>query len=255
MPIIPQNPGIFAYEGTEPRAAVALHYSSYATGTVSVDGSVVPGETRQRHDRGPEIHLHGQEGDTLNSIRDALVALVNQDPQVEAFPSAIFTRIRLKARIPGPEGNGIQFSVKTHRRGVRAPDVLSTMSLCCANEAGSLVTEDNPALPGETILIYATGLGAVKPDEARQATVTGRRYERPGIERPGWSSSHRCWTARPPMCLPRASTPGWIGVYEVHLELNSGQSTNPRSQLTIAQSKFVSNIVTVPVFNPNPTAE
>ena len=251
--VVPQNPGIFSYEGTEPRAAVALHYSSHATGTVSVDGSVFPGETATVVIRDREYTYTVMEGDTLNSIRDALVALVNQDPEVEASPSAIFTRIRLKARIEGPEGNGIQFSVKT----TDAASVLLSpfnVSLCCANEAGSLVTEDNPALPGETILIYATGLGAVKPDEARQATLTGRRYSGPALNDPDEFVSSLL-NGKTANVLSAGLAPGWIGVYEVHLELNSGQFTNPRSQLTIAQSEFVSNIVTVPVFNPNPTAE
>ena len=46
--------------------------------------------------------------------------------------------------------------------------------------------------------------------------------------------------------------PGWIGVYEVHLELNTDIPTNPETQLTIAQDLYVSNIITFPVFNPKP---
>ncbi len=46
--------------------------------------------------------------------------------------------------------------------------------------------------------------------------------------------------------------PGWVGVYEVDLELNSSQPTDPFAQLTIAQVDRVSNITTVPVFNPVP---
>jgi hypothetical protein len=44
-------------------------------------------------------------------------------------------------------------------------------------------------------------------------------------------------------------------LYEVHLELNSGQPSNPLTPLTIAQDVYVSNIVTIPVFNPNPDAQ
>ncbi len=44
VPIIPQNPGIFGYEGPEPRPAVALHSSSQATGTISVDGTAAPSD-------------------------------------------------------------------------------------------------------------------------------------------------------------------------------------------------------------------
>jgi phage tail sheath gpL-like len=45
-----------------------------------------------------------------------------------------------------------------------------------------------------------------------------------------------------------------IGVYEVDLELNSGLNTDMLTQLTIAQDIFVSNIVTIPVGNPNAIA-
>ncbi|MGH9658254.1 MAG: hypothetical protein ACRD96_06900, partial [Bryobacteraceae bacterium] len=45
---------------------------------------------------------------------------------------------------------------------------------------------------------------------------------------------------------------GAVGIYEVHLELNSDIPTNPFTQLTIAQNIYVSNIITFPVFNPKP---
>jgi uncharacterized protein (TIGR03437 family) len=44
--------------------------------------------------------------------------------------------------------------------------------------------------------------------------------------------------------------PGMVGVYRVELELNSDIPTNPNTQVTIAQDIYVSNIVTIPVFNP-----
>jgi hypothetical protein len=44
-----------------------------------------------------------------------------------------------------------------------------------------------------------------------------------------------------------------VGIYEVVLELNSDLPTDTRTQVTIAQDVFVSNIVTFPVFNPNPS--
>ncbi len=47
--------------------------------------------------------------------------------------------------------------------------------------------------------------------------------------------------------------PGTIGIYEVHLELNSSLPTNPYTQATIAQDVYVSNIITFPVYNPTPS--
>jgi uncharacterized protein (TIGR03437 family) len=43
---------------------------------------------------------------------------------------------------------------------------------------------------------------------------------------------------------------GFIGVYQVDLQLASDLTTNPLTQLTISQSSFVSNVVTFPVVAP-----
>ena len=55
------------------------------------------------------------------------------------------------------------------------------------------------------------------------------------------------------MCFYAGLKPGAIGIYEVHLELNSDIPTNPNTQLTIAQDVYVSNIVVFPLFNPTPS--
>jgi hypothetical protein len=45
--------------------------------------------------------------------------------------------------------------------------------------------------------------------------------------------------------------PGSVGNFQVLLHLNPGVVSDPFTQLTIAQDLFVSNIVTLPVVNPN----
>jgi uncharacterized protein (TIGR03437 family) len=246
VPIIPQNPGIFGYEGAEPRAAVALHYSSQATGTISVDGAAAPadGVAILIDDRRYDYTV--QEGDTLVAVRDGLVALANQDPQVEAFASGLFTRIRLRARVPGPAGNGIKIggNVSGSSSAILSP---FNTALCCANVAGSLVTPDNPALAGETILIYGTGLGFIKPDVARQAVKTGSQYNGPVMNEPVTFVSAMA-AGKTANVLYTGMKTGTFALYEIHLELNSSQPTNPQTQLTIAQDVYVSNIATIPVF-------
>ena len=43
--------------------------------------------------------------------------------------------------------------------------------------------------------------------------------------------------------------PGQVGMYKVLLHLNPDLTTDPISQLTIAQDIFVSNIVVLPIVN------
>ncbi len=249
VPIIPQNPGIFGYEGPEPRPAVALHSSSQATATISVDGSASARDAVAIMIEDRTYTYTVQEGDTLTSIRDGLVALANQDPKVEAFASGLFTRVRLRARVPGPAGNGIKIGVPPDATSGSAIVSPFNSGLCCANLAGSLVTPDNPALPGETILIYATGLGVIKPDLARLAVRTGSQYNGMVLNEPLAFVSSLAGGKTANVLYTGIKT-GTFAVYEVHLELNSSQPTNPLTQLTIAQDIYVSNITTIPVFNP-----
>jgi hypothetical protein len=248
VPIVGQNPGIFAFEGPEPRAAIAVHFSDRATGTVSVDGSATAGDVCTVTIQDREYSYVVQIGDTLNTIRDALIRRINEDPLVEAYPSSIWTRIRLRARVPGPAGNGIRFSASVKGEGA----VLTAFNegLCCANEPGALVTEDNPALPGETIIIYATGLGLIEPSQAMKLVRTGVAYDGPANNKPlaFVSSMAGGKTANVLAC---GLKPGAIGVYEIHLELNQAQGTDALTRLTISQAEYTSNIVTIPVFNFN----
>ncbi len=248
VPIVGENPGIFAAEGSDPRMAIAVHSSAYATGTVSVDGSVQPGDicTVKIEDRSYSYVV--QTGDTLNTIRDALVRRINEDPMVEAYPSSIWTRVRLRARIPGPIGNDIAISASAND-GAAAVVTAFNSKLCCANEPGSLVTEDNPAMPGETIIVYATGLGLIVPDQAMKLVHTGVAYEGPEFNTPVAfvSSMAGDRTANVLACgLKR----GAVGIYEVHLELNQAQPSDALTRVTITQSIYTSNIVTIPVLNP-----
>ena len=88
VPLDQQNPGIFAFDGEEPRTAIAFHTSSYATGTITVDGSIEAGDigTITIGDRSYSYTV--QAGDTLASVRDALVALINANTEEEVVRGA-----------------------------------------------------------------------------------------------------------------------------------------------------------------------
>jgi len=277
VPIIPFNPGIFAAAGTDPRPAVAVHSSSHATGVISVDGTAKAGDvatviiedrkysytiTQEDEDAGKPPESEDSEDQTPTAeqqeagrqrVMHALINLINQDPKVEAFPSGQWTRIRLRARVAGPAGNGIKYNVETNDGSSIILSVFTT-ALCCANQAGALVTPENPARPGEIIYVYATGLGLVEPDEALQAQKTGEVYTGPELNKAAEFVSSLAG-GRTANVLYAGLQRGTIGLYRVDLQLNEGLPTNPLTQLTIAQGFQVSNIVTIPVFNPKPGSE
>lgn len=247
VPVIPQNPGIMAEEGIDPRPGLVYHYSSNATATVSVDGSVKAADKATVTIESREYTYTVVEGDTLESIRDRLIDLINANPEERVIASAagVFTRIRLTAKIAGPEGNGIPIG-GTVSDGAQVILTATNSATCCANQAGSRVTEDNPAVPGETVVVYGTGLGLVDPFDALQSAATGFRYNGPLINRPTEFVSSLAG-GKTANVLFAGLAQGLVGVYEVHLELNSDLPTNPFTQVTIAQDIYVSNIVTFPL--------
>jgi hypothetical protein len=250
VPIVPQNPGIFADTGSDPRPAMAYHYSSYATGAISVDGTITGNDvaTVKIEDRSYSYTV--QSTDSLDSVRDQLIALINQDERVTATAAGPFDRIRLQARVPGKDGEGIVYGASVN---TSATIILSPLSpnLCCSNTAGARVTQANPAQPGETIVVYATGLGQVLPTDATNAMVTGAPYRGPDLNTAS-APVDSLAGAKTANVLFAGLKAGSIGIYEVDLQLNSSLTTDAQTQLTIAQSVYVSNIVTIPVYNPVP---
>ncbi|MCC6539537.1 MAG: hypothetical protein IT162_18445 [Bryobacterales bacterium] len=248
VPIVKQNPGIFALEGTdEPRPGLVFHGSPNAVGTVSVDGSERVGDVATITIEDRSYTYTVATGDTLDTVQQNLINQINErDPRVEAVKASAFRRIRLRARVPGPDGNGIQYTASS-REGDQVIMTATTGQLCCANSGP--VTEENPALPGENIIVMATGLGLVK-DGNKEFQNTGKAYNGPELNDPFEFVSSLA-AGKTANVLSAGMKPGTVGVFEVVLELNSDIPTDPKTQLTIAQDVFVSNIVTFAVFNPN----
>jgi hypothetical protein len=256
VPVDEQNPGIFAFEGEEPRTAVAFHATSYATGTITVDGNVEEGDVGTITIEDRKYSYTVKADDTLDSVRDALVALINANPEevVEARAVGAFHRIQLVSKIPGPAGEGTTFSATSSEGDNNSVFLIlssTSAALCCANVEGALVTTENPAVPGETIYIYATGVGPVDPQVAFDATVTGQKYTGPALNTPREfvSSLGGGSTAN---VISAGLEPGTHNLYRVVLEIGQGlQVSGPYAALTISQFIYTSNTVNLPVRNPN----
>ena len=187
----------------------------------------------------------------------------NQDEKVVAAPSGSFTRIVLRAKVPGSAGNGLAISANasgastTSSTGVvttgTATETMTAINsiLCCANVAGAPVTSDNPALPGELIGVFATGLGLVGPQAALSSIQDGVAYSGPALNDPNSSVSSIIGGSTGNV-LYAGLQPGAIGVYYVVVQLDSGLPTNPVTQVTISQDIYTSNIVYIPVVAANP---
>jgi uncharacterized protein (TIGR03437 family) len=275
-----QNPGIFADTtpgAQEPRAAIATHASSFATGTISVDGSIQAGDVGTVTVGGVSYTYTVTATDTLATVRDAFVGLIQADAgsPVTAYAAGVFTRIRLQSKIPGPDGDGTPISTTvttatTNTGGALLLLTATNTTLCCASAAGTMITPANPAIPGETINIIATGLGLVcgspvvnaidfnlnfigycsaSPDPALSAIVDGAPYKGPAVNAPIGSVSSLVGGSTAQVIFASLMV-GQIGLYQVTLELSPNMTPNLQSQMTISQGLNTSNIVTIPVALP-----
>jgi uncharacterized protein (TIGR03437 family) len=250
--IVPANPGVFTQNGTQtPEIAVATHGSSFATAIVSVDGTANPGDVATVTIQDRSYNYTVQSGDTLDTIRDNLVALINTDLAVSARAAGVFDRIIITARVAGPEGNNIAYGASASSGAqVVMTAITANGQLCCANVAGAPITPSNPAVPDEVITVYATGLGLPVLNDTNSSLIST------GVQYPQGAPQTQPTTDQFVSALAGGSTadvldatlmPGTVGTFRVDLHLNSGLITNQYTPLTIAQSTFVSNSVTIPV--------
>ena len=250
VPVVLENPGILALGGSDPRPAVAFHSGGNAVALVDLEGSTKGGDVATILIDGNGYSYTVQEIDTLQSVRDALIALINGNPneRVTAAPGGEFTRIVLTAKVGGPAGNGIPVTGSVSANASITISPLGGGSTCCANIAGAPLTPDNPAVPGEVIYIYATGLGVTTlADHVTPAAITGRVYQGPALNIPQTAVDNAQVGGTTANVLFAGLVPGLLGLYQVQLQLNNTLPTNPLTQLWIAQNVFTSNIVTIPV--------
>jgi uncharacterized protein (TIGR03437 family) len=248
--VLPENPGIFAQGGNDPRPGLVYHGSPFANGLISVDGTIKAGDVGTIKISSRTYNYTVLSTDTLTTVTQALAKLVNKDPQVIAYPADAFTRVVLQARKEGKAGEGITFaaSVNTGASLLLTPigvtNSAGSTELCCANTGR--VTGQNPAIPGELITIYATGLGALATPNA--GYTTGRRYDGPAAQPAVFLSSLAGGkTANVVLASP---LPGSVGIWEVQLQLDAGLTSNKDTELTIAQYVYVSNVIKFPVRAP-----
>lgn len=250
VPVVQENPGILATGTTEPRTAVAFHSGGNSIALVDVDGSATAGNVATLTIENNSYSYTVQQDDTLQTVRDALISLVNANAneRVTASPAGEFDRIILTAKVDGPLGDGISVGGSVNSGATIVVSVLDNGVTCCSNVAGSLITPSNPAVPGEVITIYATGIGPTTlEDHITQAGVTGQAYQGPVLNVPETPVDNAQVGGTTANVLFAGLEPGMLGVYRVQLQLSSSLGTNPLTQLWIAQNVFTSNIVTIPV--------
>ena len=160
----------------------------------------------------------------------------------------------LTAREAGRQGNEIAYSANSSDT-VAVQITTGGQNLCCGNEEFSLVTQDNPAIPGEILIFFGSGLGLTAPTPMSEGLSSGQiTPSDPLFTVPFVAEDFVSSLAGSKTALVRfvGLAPGMVGVYQLNLKLLENLPDNPGTRLTIAQQLFISNIVTVPVKNIRP---
>lgn len=258
IPVVNANPGIFADTtpgAKEPRAAIAVHASSYATATIVITGTAQAGDTGVITIGNNSYSYTVTATDTLGTIELGFVTLINANASelVTATVANEGYTITLQAKLPGPIGDGISVTtststVITNTSGVELNLSATNTETCCASIAGSLITPSNPAVPGETIVLYGTGLGLIMPDSDRLLLIgrDGAPYIGSPANTPIEDVSSAAGSAAGTI-ISSSLEVGQISIYQIVIELSSGLMPNPQTQFTISQDLNTSNIVTIPV--------
>ncbi len=246
--IAPANPGLFnapAFAGQARPwpASGAVHQSGNPNVVLTVGGSITAGNTGTITVSGRNYTYTVVASDTITSIIQSLVNLINNapDPQVTAAPIGPFD-ILITARQPGAAGNGISVSATTSSGATLSMTAFSSAT-CCVVTPGSAITPANPAAPGELITLNAAGLGLLSNSVT---AVAGQPYNGP---QPNSVSNFVIATMNGTTAeVPNAGlAPGAIGVYQVQLIVPSTLSPNAATPLYIAQNSYISNTVTIAV--------
>jgi uncharacterized protein (TIGR03437 family) len=251
--IVPQNPGLFAGEGNDPRPGIVYHASSFATDMIDVDGTIQAGDTgtltiAEPNGNSATYTYNVTSSDTLQSVRDALIQAINNapDPYVHASAGNEYARVVITANQPGPAGENIKITENVTSTVTAGANLLLTVYnpvTCCSNIGGAPVTVDNPAVGGEMLYTLATGIGPTVTSNVGSGQVLN--YE--DNDGPAVNVDSILTSGSTANVVNVTLLPGSVGVYAVEFQILSGLAPNPLTQLTIAQQAFVSNVVTFPV--------
>ncbi|MBV9612890.1 MAG: IPT/TIG domain-containing protein, partial [Acidobacteriaceae bacterium] len=110
--------------------------------------------------------------------------------------------------------------------------------------AGAPVTSENPASPGEILIVWAAGLGAV---DTADAAVPAAGVPYAGADAVVLNDVAAEVSGRSAQVISATLPHGSVGIYEVRIQLPTDIGAEPETSLLISQNGEFSNAVTIPV--------
>jgi uncharacterized protein (TIGR03437 family) len=118
-----------------------------------------------------------------------------------------------------------------------------------STESGAPVTTANPAHAGETLIVWAAGLGKVEPGDMAAGVKAGTPLS--GADAPVTNFVEAVVDGRSVPVIAAVLPQGGVGVYEVRFQVPDDLPSDSKAQLSIVQNGSVSNTVVFPLQNSN----
>jgi uncharacterized protein (TIGR03437 family) len=124
--------------------------------------------------------------------------------------------------------------------GPTPPQVQNGAHLIAQRADGSLVSSTNPAKPGETLVMYAVGLGATNPGVGSGAVTPDSPLHSAVVQPTVTVGSHQAAVAFAGL------TPGYVGLYQINFQVPAGASTG-NLEVDVSQDGVAANPTVLPV--------
>lgn len=162
----------------------------------------------------------------------SVTVLVNSQPAVLYYVSPRQINLLIPSNLT--PGHAVVEVVRSAVAGPRATISLAESSpglfevqpgwAVATHAAGNVVTREEPALPGEDIVLYATGLGRCLPEPRWREIPTGAAP----LARLSEFAVHLAGTALPASAVRYAGiAPGFAGLYQINLKLPEDFPADP----------------------------
>jgi uncharacterized protein (TIGR03437 family) len=177
-------------------------------------------------------------GNTLPTLLNGVGVYVDNVPA----PLLYVAPAQINFIIPSSEIAG-DVAVRVVREGVTGPEVTITLAdaapalfvwdggyAVATHQDGSVITEDSPAHPGDTVVVYATGLGKIGGDMPPGAIpgvasqillLSGLSVSLTGIDKPAYIRY-------------AGVTPGCAGLYQINMDLPGSLGADPEIRVSVA---------------------
>ncbi len=174
---------------------------------------------------------------TLGPTNTSVSACGKAVPLIFVAATQINAQLPVECSVSGTSpltvtSNGQTSTAEPASLAVASPGIFTVLSSGVGDGAithvdGSIISQTSPAKPGETVIVYCTGLGAVQSPVATGAAATGADSTTNGVTVQMGSGKVNAPVAYAGL------TPGFVGLYQINVVIPAGLTTSGATQVPI----------------------